>query len=631
MMAWQSAAVLAIAAGATVLASGTAAAAAEPASPETKNALNIRREFRSGGEKMVGTLFLPTGYQKGQKLPAVVVTGSWTSVKEQMAELYARRLAAKGFVTLAFDFRHWGESGGEPRFYESPSSKTEDIKSAVAFLRTLPEVDGEKIGGLAICASAGYMAHAIADGAPLKSFATSAAWLHNPATVGVFYGGDEGVNRRIALGRAARRKYEQTRQIDYVPAQSATDKDAAMFFPIEYYMSEARGEVPQWTNRFATMGWVDWLTFDALSPAAKISVPTLMVHSDGSALPDNVRRFYADLKGPKRLVWAAGEHTEFYDKDINVSVAVDAAAGHFAETLLPPQQKQSIAETSLAGTREFFAALEAKDLNRFLAIWADDGVQVMPYAPEGFPKILTGKEAIRKQYGGLPENFEYMKFPIRRITATDDPNTVIAEYNGDIKVKATGGKYDNTYVGVFTFENGKLKRYTEYFDPTILAKTFGSNLSRNFNTGGGTSDSTPNQEPPSVAIPRLLERLASAADARDWKTLRAVFADEVDFDYTSVAGGKPATLKADDIVAGWTQGLGRYQQTKHNFSGFDVTANGDTATCRFTGQATHVRSDNGRDIRWSCGGDYEYRLARTPRGWKVTAARFNMRWEQGER
>jgi hypothetical protein len=39
---------------------------------------------------------------------------------------------------------------------------------------------------------------------------------------------------------------------------------------------------------------------------------------------------------------------------------------------------------------------------------------------------------------------------------------------------------------------------------------------------------------------------------------------EVDFDYTSVAGGQPARLKAEDIVTGWTQGLGRYKQTKHH-------------------------------------------------------------------
>jgi ketosteroid isomerase-like protein len=74
--------------------------------------------------------------------------------------------------------------------------------------------------------------------------------------------------------------------------------------------------------------------------------------------------------------------------------------------------------------------------------------------------------------------------------------------------------------------------------------------------------------------------------------------------------------------------LGRYKQTKHNFSDLAVTVEGDLATCTFTGQATHVK-ENGE--RWTCGGDYTYRFARTPQGWKATAARFDMKWEQGTR
>ncbi len=134
--------------------------------------------------------------------------------------------------------------------------------------------------------------------------------------------------------------------------------------------------------------------------------------------------------------------------------------------------------------------------------------------------------------------------------------------------------------------------------------------------------------PDEQRIERMVLSMAKAADARDWKTIGDTFADEVDFDCTSVAGGSPAKLKRDDIVAGWTQGLGRYKSTKHNFSDFAVKVEGDAAICTFTGQATHVQ-ENGE--RWSCGGDYVYRFARTPQGWKATGARFDMKWEQGQR
>jgi fermentation-respiration switch protein FrsA (DUF1100 family) len=292
-----------------------------------------RVTFTSEGDAIVGNLFLPASYDRGTTLPLVVVTGSWLTVKEQMPNLYARRLADRGFAALSFDFRGFGESEGSPRQYESPARKAVDIRNAVAFARTLPITEPDRIGGLAICASAGYMARAIADGTPLGAFVTVAAWLHDAGTVGMFYGGTEGVTYRLALARAAREKFERSGEVDYVAAYDPTSKDAAMFFPLDYYAKPDRGAVAQWTNRFAVMSWSEWLTYDALVSAPSIAVPTLMVHSDDSAYPDNLRRFYAALAGPKDLFWTQGTQTDFYDKDVYVAKAVDAVTAHLSRTL----------------------------------------------------------------------------------------------------------------------------------------------------------------------------------------------------------------------------------------------------------------------------------------------------------
>lgn len=149
--------------------------------------------FQVEGIPVVGELFLPADYESGVALPGVVCAGTWTSVRQQMTDRYARKLAAEGLAALSFDFRTYGESGGEPRQIESPQMKVRDILGATEFLRSRDEVDAERIGGMAICASAGYMAHAIGQGAPLKAFVTSAAWLHDPSSVGLMYGGDEGL------------------------------------------------------------------------------------------------------------------------------------------------------------------------------------------------------------------------------------------------------------------------------------------------------------------------------------------------------------------------------------------------------------------------------------------------------
>jgi dienelactone hydrolase len=90
------------------------------------------------------------------------------TIKEQMPAIYAQKLADRGFAAFAFDFRSWGESGGKLRNFESPTVKIADIKSAVSFLQTVDAVDSNRIAGLGICASAGYMAVATAEDPRIK-------------------------------------------------------------------------------------------------------------------------------------------------------------------------------------------------------------------------------------------------------------------------------------------------------------------------------------------------------------------------------------------------------------------------------------------------------------------------------
>ena len=91
--------------------------------------------FQSEGMKVVGNLFKPTGNSKekgeGEEktpLPAVLVAGAMTGVKEQVAGQYADRIAKAGYITLALDHRHFGESDGMPRQHEDPAKKMEDFK-----------------------------------------------------------------------------------------------------------------------------------------------------------------------------------------------------------------------------------------------------------------------------------------------------------------------------------------------------------------------------------------------------------------------------------------------------------------------------------------------------------------------
>lgn len=294
-----------------------------------------RVEFLSEGEKMVGNLYLPSSYKLGDKLPVAIVTGSWTTVKEQMSGLYAQKLSEQGYAVLTFDFRNFGESGGKARNFESPANKIADIKNAVTFLRTLKAVDRERIAGLGICASAGYMAIATAQDPRIKTFIAIAPWLHNPNLVQLVYGGESGVNQRLAAAKIAKNKFIQTGEVETVPAISTTNSQAAMFGDFDYYLNPKRGAIPQWSNGFAVMSWAEWLTFNAMPQAKNIKVPTLFIHSENAAIPDGAKQFFAAIPtAKKQIIWLPkATQFDFYDQLPVVNQSISLTVKHLKASL----------------------------------------------------------------------------------------------------------------------------------------------------------------------------------------------------------------------------------------------------------------------------------------------------------
>jgi uncharacterized protein len=284
--------------------------------------------FPSRGVMLAGLFVRETSTFEARQT-GVIVTGSWLTVKEQMALLYARRLASLGYAAFVFDFAGFGESGGEPRQAEIPARKIEDLCAAADFLSTLSFIESGRIGHVAVCASAQYAQHAIARGARIAAFASVAGWYHDAKTIAPFYGGVEGVERRIGFATQDVAAFLRSEPRTNAPAYAPGDERAGMHFQLDYYANPARGAITAWKNEMAPMSWAHWLTFDGLSIAASNSIPGLMVHGPGCALPDNAKRVYERWTGPKRLEWGDGDQIDFYDQPAQVDRSVGAIDAWF--------------------------------------------------------------------------------------------------------------------------------------------------------------------------------------------------------------------------------------------------------------------------------------------------------------
>ncbi|MET8151946.1 alpha/beta hydrolase [Actinoplanes sp. NPDC049668] len=286
---------------------------------------DIRTEevtFTSDGLELAGTLRVPAAADGG----AVVLTGPFTGVKEQVTGLYAERLARQGLITLAFDHRGFGRSAGR-RGHEDTQGKLADLRSAVELLRARGEVDADRVGVVGICLGGGYAVSAAATDPRIRAVAGIAGAYNSPA----WFAGDPSGYRAALRGFID--GYD-----DYLPAVAPDHGEAAMAGdePWSYY-GTARSAAASWDNRVTRGSLHSLMTFDALGRAALLAeTPLLIVHGrkDDYCSPELAARMHAETPGDKEIVWLdAGEHVDLYDVEPYVTQAVTATAAFLRRTL----------------------------------------------------------------------------------------------------------------------------------------------------------------------------------------------------------------------------------------------------------------------------------------------------------
>ena len=132
------------------------------------------------------------------------------------------------------------------------------------------------------------------------------------------------------------------------------------------------------------------------------------------------------------------------------------------------------------------------------------------------------------------------------------------------------------------------------------------------------------------AIRSVVARVAHTIDRKDWDALAALYADEVETDYTSLFGGAPARQAAGDLIAGWTAALANVS-TQHLLGPIDVDVAGARAVAECHVRAWHLAEGAPGGDEWVVGGHYVFGLEREARGWRITRMKLETLQQTGYR
>lgn len=294
--------------------------------PQNANVAHRKVTFRNRfGITLVGDFYAPKGVPAGTRLAAIAVSGPFGAVKEQSSGLYAQELAARGFLTLAFDPSFTGESGGEPRYVMSPDINTEDFRSAVDFLSIQENADPAKIGILGICGWGGFALNTAALDTRIKATVASTMYDMTRVTTNGYFDAEDSAEARHAKREADSAMRTQIALsggnapriggvVDPLPS------DAPQFVKDYHaYYKTPRGFHPRSLNStdgWAATGRAPLLNSRILQFAGEIRSAVLIVHGENAHSRYFGEDAFKKLTGTNKelLIVPGASHTDLYDQ-----------------------------------------------------------------------------------------------------------------------------------------------------------------------------------------------------------------------------------------------------------------------------------------------------------------------------
>ena len=239
--------------------------------------------------KIAANVYTPANFDSNQKYPAIVVAHPNGGVKEQVAGLYAQRLAELGYITIAFDAAYQGGSEGLPRNIDTPANRVEDIRAAANFLSTFNGADVDRLGVLGICGGGGYTIKASQTDKRLKAVATIS--MFNSGLVrrnGFLNSQIDSIQARLKEASDARQKEVLTGDVDYtgsaptkLPEEELSKITTDLYREGAIYYGDTHAH-PNSTFAYTTSSLLDLMSFDATDNVELINQPLLMIVGDNA-------------------------------------------------------------------------------------------------------------------------------------------------------------------------------------------------------------------------------------------------------------------------------------------------------------------------------------------------------------
>lgn len=286
--------------------------------------------FPSGGDRCHSWLYLLPAGATDRPPPVIVMAHGLGAIKQLRLAAFAERFQAAGYACLVFDYRHFGDSEGQPRELLSIRRQREDWQAAVAFARSLPQVDPSRVvlwgtsfaGGHAIATAAGdhQVVAAIAQ-CPFTDGPASVMQIAPKESARLILAG--GKDRLAQLtGRAPNRVKVAARpgELGLMNDASAVDKVIALLEASGLTEAEYRNEVPA---RIALE-----IAFDAPGrKAGQIECPVLFCVCDNDTVAPAKATLRHAAKAPRgEIIRYPAGHFDIYIGDHFERVITDQLA-----------------------------------------------------------------------------------------------------------------------------------------------------------------------------------------------------------------------------------------------------------------------------------------------------------------